>query len=270
MLNRHAKILEIIQTLSLAASLSGTLHCRQQERHEDADDRDDHQQFDQCESGWQLAAGGRRRSNDSRNRHPIGFMTKRLWPVHNWHLRAIARIKTNTPVDPVSDWRPLSRPVQLASECGHGGHPVMYQVQTVGCKHYFDKKAANFKAGWAFRPDPGVSASLVRLICGVTRQHNMSIMWPMLAGWIIPPITNRRGAWVRIVTIDRLNFMCHKPPGILTMGPVKVNFGVSKNSCAIGKFRHRRRKRVIVRACRRVAVGCWGVSLTNRQSWVLR
>src|SRR5262245_1977439 len=93
-------VFQIIQALSFPAGFAGALHRWQQERHEDTDDRDDDQQFDQGESGWTLTEGGRHWTNVVACRRPSEMKTRNL-PVHNWHLHAMARIKANTPADPV-------------------------------------------------------------------------------------------------------------------------------------------------------------------------
>jgi hypothetical protein len=46
---RQAKLPDLVGTLASPRRFAGRLHRRQQERHQDADDRNDHQQLDQGE-----------------------------------------------------------------------------------------------------------------------------------------------------------------------------------------------------------------------------
>ena len=47
MVGGHAELPEVVGALSAARSLAGRLNGRQQQRDQDADDRDHHQQFDE-------------------------------------------------------------------------------------------------------------------------------------------------------------------------------------------------------------------------------
>ncbi len=46
---REAKLLEVASALSSTGSLTSLLHSREQQCDQDGDNRDDHQQFDECE-----------------------------------------------------------------------------------------------------------------------------------------------------------------------------------------------------------------------------
>ena len=59
-LKTKADLLEVILALRAAGGFPRGLHGRQQQCYQDADDRDDHQQFDQCKAGRERSRAARR------------------------------------------------------------------------------------------------------------------------------------------------------------------------------------------------------------------
>jgi hypothetical protein len=72
--NAQTDLLQIAFAAHAAGRFAGLLHCRQQERDEDADDRNHHQQLDQCKARAQRAS-----TNAARHRQPQSPM-EREWP----------------------------------------------------------------------------------------------------------------------------------------------------------------------------------------------
>jgi hypothetical protein len=49
-MHREANLLEVVGALQVSRRFPCRLHCREQEREQDRDDRDHHQELDQCET----------------------------------------------------------------------------------------------------------------------------------------------------------------------------------------------------------------------------